>query len=121
MQQLGNGLDVPIGELRFRMAKVRAELDHLPIRVEPLAVPADDRVHREGVPQIVDARTTPVLAVPLRLPEAERLADSCEVVTCAAVGRTFAALNQEERAWCRPQQAGAFGSVRAKSSDGAQR
>jgi hypothetical protein len=32
------------------MAKISAELDHLAIRIEAIAVPAHDCHHREGVP-----------------------------------------------------------------------
>src|SRR5262249_37909644 len=101
LQELGNGLDVPVGELRLRVAEIGAELDHLPIRIEALAVPADDRAHREGVPQVMDAGPASVLAESLRRSEAERLADQSEVVACAAVGRALTTFHPEEWAICR--------------------
>src|SRR6266536_5511038 len=80
LEQLRHGLDVPIGVIGRRMAEIVAELDHLTVRIEPPAIPTHDRPDGEGVPQIMDARTTPMPAVALRLAQADPLGDEREVV-----------------------------------------
>ena len=66
LQQLWHGLNIPVGMIRLRVTEIGAELDHLPVRIKPLSIPANNRLDRECMPQIVDARTTPMLAEVLR-------------------------------------------------------
>jgi hypothetical protein len=66
------------------MADIGAELAHLTIGVEPIAIPRHDRANSEGVPKIVDTRATSVPAEPLRLAQTDRLRDDGEVVSGVA-------------------------------------
>ena len=79
------------------MPQIGAELEHLAIRIEAAPIPVHDRAHREGMPQIVDARAAAMFIEGLRLAKADSLADHGEVVAGGAVGRAFAILEQEER------------------------
>src|SRR5437016_948647 len=121
LQQFWHGLDVPVGIFRLGMAEVSAELDHLAIWVEPLAVPPYDRPNREGVPQIMDARPASMLAEALRLAQTEILADDREVVTRATVGRPLTAFDLEERSGRGAKQPRALGAVGAEPGDCARR
>ncbi len=78
------------------MSQKGAELEHLAIRVEAPPVPVHDRVHSEGVPQVMDARAASVLAEGLPLTEADSLAHLGEVVPGTAVGGTSPALKEKE-------------------------
>src|SRR4030081_2164955 len=62
LQQFWHRLDVPVGVIGLHMAEIGAKPEHLPIRVEPLAVPAHDGADGERVTQIVDARSPSMLA-----------------------------------------------------------
>ena len=54
------------------MPQVRGELDHLlQWVVVVVAIPKQQRSHREGMPQIVDARATPMLVEGLPLAQAD--------------------------------------------------
>ena len=103
------------------MAEIGAEPEHLSIRVEPLAVPAHDGADGERVTQIVDARSTPVLAEALCLAQSHVLGDDRKVVACAAVGRPPAVVVAEERPRSDPEKSNAFGVVGRKTADSAWR
>ena len=46
------------------MAQIGAELAHLAIRIEPLAVPRHNRANRKGVPQMPNSAFAPECRVP---------------------------------------------------------
>jgi hypothetical protein len=93
------------------MPQIGAELEHLAIRVEAPPVPVHDRVHGEGVPQVMDARAAPVFAEGLPLAEADSLAHLSEVVSGTAVSETCPALKEKERCLAPAQDPLALGAV----------
>ena len=88
--------------------QIGAELEHLAVRIEAAPIPVHDRAHREGMPQIMDARAAAMFVKGLPLAKAHSLADPREVVAGAAVTRAFAILEQEERRPARSQDTIAF-------------
>src|ERR1700733_722394 len=83
-KQLRHGFDVPVRILWPCMAEIGAELAHLTIWVEPVAIPCHDRANSEGVSKIVDARSTSSPAEALRVAQTDRLRDDGEVVSSVA-------------------------------------
>src|SRR5271163_5099585 len=111
LQQLRDRLDVPVSELRLGVPQIGAELKHLALRIEAAPIPVHDRAHREGMAQVVDARTTAMLVEALRLAQADSLAHHGEVVARAAVGWTFVTLKKEERDPTVAEYAMALGAI----------
>ena len=119
--QLRHGLDVPVGVIGSYVAQIAAELDHLPIGVEPLAVPVDDRTNSEGVPKIVNARTAPMLIEPLHRTQTDVLRDDGEVVAGRTVAEPAAVIVTEECGCRRSKEPCAFGAIDTKLFDRARR
>jgi len=96
------------------MAQIRAELDHLAVGIEPLAVPAHDRANGEGVAQVMDARAAPMLAEALRFAQADVLRDDGEVYRAEQSPSRRPSSLRKKRACRRPKEPYAFGAVSAK-------
>src|SRR5579864_5557854 len=80
------------------MAQISAELAHLAIGVEAVAVPCRDSSNGEGMPKIVDSRPTSIPAESLRLAQTECLRDNGEVVSGLAFPQPMPVVIAEERA-----------------------
>ncbi len=78
------------------MAEPCRELDHFAADVLARSVPAQHCAYREGVPKIVDARTTTVPKKELRFSQSDLLADMREVVACTAIAETAPLTGHEE-------------------------
>ena len=63
-KQLRHGFDVPVRILWPCMAEIGAELAHLTIRVEAIAIPCRDRTNSEGMPIIPPAQLAPLFRQP---------------------------------------------------------
>jgi hypothetical protein len=55
-QQLGDGLDVPIGEADLDMAQIGGELWQLSFDIESRSIPLEEPPRRERVPKILKSR-----------------------------------------------------------------
>ena len=87
------------------MPQVSRELDHLPLRVFACAVPVHHHPRGEGVPKIMDARTTPMPVELLRRPQSDTLADGREVISGATIVGASSIVRGEERLRCVAQKA----------------
>ena len=121
LQQLRYGFEVPVCILGPCMAEIGAELAHLTIGVEPPAIPRHDCANGEGVPKIVDARATSVLAVPLRLAQTDPLRDDGKVVAGRAFGQPVSVVVTEECSCRRPEEPHALETINAEPIDRARR
>jgi len=63
-KQLRHGFDVPVRILWPCMAEIGAELAHLTIRVEAIAIPCHDRTNSEGMPLIPSTELSPLFRQP---------------------------------------------------------
>src|ERR1700675_1298702 len=103
--------------LGLHMPEIGAELDHLAVGVDPLSVPARNRANGESMPQVMDARATPMPTEALRRAQTDLLRDDGEVVAGRAIAQSATVVVAEERTCRRPEKPHALGAIGAEPFD----
>jgi hypothetical protein len=96
LEQLWDGLEVPEGVGDVHVPEIGRESRHLALHVSPFPVPAQEGLHGQPMPHVVEPRPVAVPVIGSGWPEPYGPGHDGEVVVDAAVLEADAALGEEE-------------------------